>query len=338
MGGGGGSKPSWKNIWVPGKPFPPGGTYDEYEQAIGEGLHGIMKEAIEDMGGTLIGIAEHRYSRRRAYRYRFVYRDQLIDVQVEPGDLVMVAKMGRRNIGRYHMADPNSFQNLKDDIDANIPGEPPIKEGCGIVRGIVPVSGGMDSTLLALTHKDADRIYFDYGQAFKDAELLALESFGIAPKIIDIGKQPIDDNGVFKSRNFKFFTALREEYPDEDLVIYFGNNKSDENPGIITDNCSYSICAVSEAIDLMYAGPSFRIESPLLALNYSKGNISDKLEKLMPEGSFVIWCEGHSLMPCGNCHKCDQMREYDLYDFWKARIKIPDGSTWHIAEGIAEDI
>ena len=47
--GGGGAKPSWVNVWRPGKPFPPTRTkYSGWQADIGGGLHEPLKAIIDE--------------------------------------------------------------------------------------------------------------------------------------------------------------------------------------------------------------------------------------------------------------------------------------------------
>ena len=143
-------------------------------------------------------------------------------------------------------------------------------------------------------------------------------------KFIKIRKQKVDKSGVFQNRNFAFFIKLRELYINYDLIIYFGNNLSDEHPiildggSVITDNNIRSIRTASRAIDQMYIGGTFQIKSPLI--KYDKPKISEELIQYIPDDAFVVWCENSNSTPCGECFKCKQMKQYGLFDEWAKRF------------------
>jgi 7-cyano-7-deazaguanine synthase in queuosine biosynthesis len=316
-GGGGSSPPAYKKVWVPGNPLS-----DDFSW---------VRNLVRQLGGILVGIQKHFDGH---YKYTFIINEDYPFILLYyPGtNGTYLRTTSGKVIGQYNLADQQSITQITQDISNNMP-NPPIKESCGRTRKITLVSGGMDSALIAL-YKKAEPVYIRYGQLFEDLELLALNSMNIKPIIIQSEIQQKDNMGTFKSRNLKFFTTLREAYPDEDLIVYFGNNKDDENPKLITDNCQYSIQTVSEAINLMYAGPTFQIRSPLYEAGYNKRAISKVLDESLPKSAFTIWCEESVTLPCGKCHKCQQMIKNGIYETWYNRIitNIPD--VLKIASGL----
>jgi len=156
---------------------------------------------------------------------------------------------------------------------------------------ILLVSGGYDSTLLYQQKKGIiDRfIYFDYGQKAMKMELKTLGELGVPYEVINLGLL-LNKNGFYYGRNLKFFIKLMDSFPDEDLVVYFGNCADDNYP----DNSREYLYRIEKLINDSYP-KTLRIICPLE--NMSKKEITKSVSK-------AYYCDRGGEQPCGECHSC----------------------------------
>jgi len=185
------------------------------------------------------------------------------------------------------------------------------------MKHILLASGGVDSTLIYFKKKEIidDILYFDYGHRFKDKELKVIKKlYGNKCKIVKIEDLKVSKNGFFYGRNLKFFITVRELYPDEDIMVYFGHSADDN----FSDNTRYFLYEVERVINHSYPNKTLRIITPLE--NMTKKEIWKELLSMNPP--VLPWfCDYPYDEPCGKCHSCKAMKDAGIFDEYLAILR-----------------
>lgn len=169
------------------------------------------------------------------------------------------------------------------------------------MRKILLMSGGLDSTCLYFENKEwiSDILYFDYGHKFKDAELKVMDALKINYKVEQIQNLSKNETGFFYCRNLTFMMKVRELYPNEDILVYFGNNADDN----YCDNSREYFYRLEALINDSHP-KTLRIICPYE--NLTKEQIYRKYKDLNIEID-PYWCDSGESIPCRKCHSCQAM-------------------------------
>ena len=167
------------------------------------------------------------------------------------------------------------------------------------MRKILLISGGFDSLLIYKMKPFINNyIYFDYGDTIINQELKRIEKLPVKVEIIKLPKINCNENKFFYGRNLRFIMAVREKYPDENILVYIGNNADDNFP----DNTREYFYRLEGLINNSYPN-TLRIICPLQ--DFTKEEIcamAKQYEDLIALNPY--YCDTGNDEPCRKCHSC----------------------------------
>ena len=154
---------------------------------------------------------------------------------------------------------------------------------------ILLLSGGNDSMyILNKYNEDFEKIYFDYGQPYKDDEL---ENIPEVDDIIEMELMDILPNGYVKGRNLLFLIEIARRYSDG--TIWMGTNKDD----IFPDNNERYLKSAMDIINVSF-GTNLTIKLPLKDITKKQIMKYINLNKI---NTYSCYKGG---ITCGKCKAC----------------------------------
>lgn len=159
------------------------------------------------------------------------------------------------------------------------------------------ISGGIDSTIMALIYTDALNVFIDYGQKYAEEEKRAILDMKIPFEVIKINLQ-LEDNIYIWNRNLTLASIVAMKYHATEIKI----------AGLKDDNCKDKTEAEFERMSELisrYCDEKIKIISPFW--NYTKGEIIQMFLETnngaVLEKTFSCY-NPKSGKPCNDCPAC----------------------------------
>ena len=169
------------------------------------------------------------------------------------------------------------------------------------MTSILMASSGYDSMLIANLWSDVINryVYVDYGNVTREREIATLRAAGIQPEVLSTHSIGRDRRGFYYGRNLHLILTVREAFPGDDILVYFGTTATDN----FSDNSREFLYRVEGVLNDSYP-KAIRIVCPLHEMTKR-----EVIQQCQFRGIDAYYCDEGGEEPCGKCHSCEAVAE-----------------------------